>query len=244
MNRVNPKILGIAAALAATVAAHAGTTTFDGTTDGWGVFGSNDSGLGDFLRSDGGNPGGNLEFLMVDTFGVNFRNDSNADVLGDYSRFGSGVTFGIDVKAESIQYLGGEVSRHIVVELVDYDNPPTDLPYTSVWYDLGTIQAGNGWQSLAVTVDPTAIALPTGWGGYGAETALGEPILPPDRTFASVLASVDEVRFTTYVPGWFYGFTDYDLRYDNATVQAVPEPATVGVLGLGLAFLKKRKSKS
>ncbi len=233
----------IAASLVA-AAAHAGTTTFDGTTDSWGVFGGNDGVLGDFLQGSGGNPGGHLEFVMVDTFGVRFFNDSNADVLGDYSRFAGGVTLGIDVKAESIQYFGNEVERHVVAELVDYDNPPTGLPYTSVWYDLGTIGAGNGWQSFSVTIaDPTATALPTGWGGYGAETAFGDPILPADRTFASVLSSVDEIRFTTFVPGYFYGFTNYDLRYDNASVQAVPEPATLAVLGLGVAVLRKRRQR-
>ena len=84
--------------------------------------------------------------------------------------------------------------------------------------------------TLGVTIDdPTATALPAGWGGYGAEDPVTfEPVLPAGRTFASVLASVDEIRFTTYEPGYFFGFTNFDLRFDNIVVASpVPEPTSL-----------------
>lgn len=231
-------------------AASASVTNFETGNDGWGVFFSNEEGLGDFPLAEGGNPGANLQFRMIDTFGVTLRNDSNAAVLGDLSRYGSGLTLGLDLKVNSIQYAPFgmepyEVARHMVVELVDYTTPTTSgLPYTSVWYDLGEIslaQTGD-WTRLSISIDDVnATALPAGWGGYGDETPLGEPFLPADRTFASVLAHVDELRFTTYVPGYVYGFTRYDLQYDNITV-AVPEPTTLAAMSMMTLLTRRRRA--
>ena len=66
-----------------------------------------------------------------------------------------------------------------------------------------------------------------GWGGTGAEDPVTyEPILPPGVTFADVLAGVDRMVFTTLQPGFFYGFTDFDLRIDNITaIREAPDPA-------------------
>jgi hypothetical protein len=89
------------------------------------------------------------------------------------------------------------------------------MPYTSVWYDLGPISKRGNWQHMSVTIpDTRAVALPAGWGGYGS----GDVSLPPGRTFANVLASVDEVAFSTYVPGYLYGYTTYDVVVDNISI--------------------------
>lgn len=233
-------------------AAQASVTTFDGEqTNGWGIFYGNDGVLGDFVLPEGGNTGANLQWRMVDTFGFRLRNDTNADVLGNYSRFSSGVTLSVDVKVTSIHYDpffdgGYEVPRHLVVELVDYGETAQGLPYTSVWYDLGVISsaATSDWTTMSITVDDVlATALPAGWGGYGAETAFGEPFLPTDRTFASVLSSVDEIWFTSYVPGYVYGFTAYDLQFDNITVApaAIPEPSALALITPAALLLGRRR---
>lgn len=186
---------------------------------------------------------------VMENFGISFSNSSNQNYLGDYSGLGS-VTIGLDVIANSIRYFGQEVSRNLVVELRDYGNTPEGMPYTSVWYNLGVIDATRGWQHLSVTIaDTAATALPTGWGGYGTSDDADGPALPPGRTFADVLSSVDELVFSTYVPGYMYGFTDFDVAIDNisvVTAAEVPEPASAALMfgGLGLlGWMGRRRKK-
>jgi hypothetical protein len=173
----------------------------------------------------------------LENFGITYATSTNTAFLGDYTQSPS-VTLGLDINAYSITYFGAEVSRNMVVELRDYDSASGGMPYTSVWFDLGTIQAGEGWKHLSVTIaDTSATALPEGWGGYGAENDQYEPILPPGMSFADVLSGVDEIAFTTYVPGWMYGFTIFDMAVDNLAITAVPEPSVVAMQALGLAML-------
>ncbi|MBK8915341.1 MAG: hypothetical protein IPM64_12215 [Phycisphaerales bacterium] len=187
-------------------------------------FFENDGGLGDFLESDGGAPGAHLRWLMIDTFGCTLYNATNANVIGDYGRFSGPVELSIDVQVGEISFFGSPVARNLIVELVDYNDPDADYPWTSVWFNLGEMSADQTaeWTHFSVVIDdPASTSLPPGWGGTGAEDPVTfEPTLPPGRTFASVLAHVEEIRFTTYEPGYFYGFTNFELRFDNPSVQS------------------------
>jgi hypothetical protein len=212
-----------------TGAARADITTFDDGDGQWQFSGAAD------IVPDGGNPGANMGFHAIDTFGVNVTNDSNPAFIGDVYR--SPVTIGIDVRTDSITFRGNEVSRSLFVELRDTTTPNSQgLPWTSVFFELGTLSSSTpGWVHYSVTIaDPTATGLPPGWVGYGAEDANGNPILPPDRTFASVLENVDVINFTTFAPGFFYGFTNFDLAFDNLGVTPVPEPSACALLAGGL----------
>jgi hypothetical protein len=223
----------------------ADTTTFSNGNEGWGVFFSNDGTLGDFLEPSGGNPGAHLRWTMIDTFGATLYNDSNPAFVGNYLSHNAPLQFQIDVQADLINFSGSPVSRNLILELVDYNPAGSQYPYTSVWYNLGEISAAQtaNWTNFSVTIwDPNSATLPAGWGGTGDEDPnTGEPILPAGRSFASVLANVEEIRFTTYEPGFFYGFTDFQLRFDNVSLTAVPEPNGGALLFLGFILsLAKR----
>ena len=220
--------------------ASAVVTTFDNGTEGWSVSGR------DTISPTGGNPGANMDVFIDEAFGADTRNETNANFLGDYTRFGGPVRIGLDFKVNSIRTVpaGNEVPRDLVVELRDYNPPGSNYPYVSVWMNFGEIGSHlPGWRHFEVTVDPTQTALPAGWGGTGDEDPVTfEPRLPPDRTFASVLANVEEIHFTTMVPGFFYTFTTFEVQADNITVAAVPEPASLGALAcVALLTLRRRR---
>lgn len=195
--------------LGASVAAQTTVVTFEKGADGWDGNGS--------IEADGGNPGANAHFF-IENFGIEFRTSSNTAFIGDLTA-SDAITVGIDSKVDSITFEGNEVSRNMIVEFRSHALAVDGYPYTSVWYNLGVLQAGPDWLTFSVTFNPGEQELPQGWGGYGAEDPVTfEPVLPPGVTFADVMASVDELAFTTYEPGWFYGFTIFDVRIDNLSI--------------------------
>lgn len=223
----------------------ASTVDFSNGAQGWeGMQPLNGVG-GSGIDTSMGNSAPALRTVM-ENFGISFTNSTNQNYLGNYGAMG-GVTIGLDVLASSIRYFGSEVSRRLVVELRDYDNTQGQMPYNSVWYDLGVIDYTKGWQHMSVKIaDTTATALPEGWGGYGSPDDAAGPGLPAGMTFADILASVDEIAFTTLVPGYMYGFTDFDVAVDNISVTAVPEPASYALMlgGLGLmGWMSRRQSR-
>lgn len=198
--------------------------TFDAGAEGW-------TGVG-AVEPAGGNPGANFRMLNPDTFGMTLRNTTHPDFVFDYTSVTS-ATISVDVQVADISFFGSAVSRPWIVELRDYDSPPAGYPFVSVWYKFTEISAAQNasWTTYSVMIaDTSAAALPAGWGGTGAETGTGEPLLPADRTFASVLAGVDEAVFTTFEPGFFYGFTAFDMRVDNIGIATVGVPAPVPAL--------------
>jgi hypothetical protein len=216
------------------------TTTFDDGKEGW--QGPQGSGGVSRITRRNGDPAPAYRTRFED-FGITFANRTNADFIGDYTVLPA-LEISLDVFTKSISLTGQQVTRDLVVELRDYDDPQGGYPYTSVWAVLGTLDASAaGWQHLAVTIaDTHAAALPSGWGGYGAEDPVTfEPTLPPGRTFASVLASVDEIAFTTLVPGWFFAAAKFDVSVDNLSVAAVPEPASALLFAAGLAGMGWRR---
>ncbi|MGH8171797.1 MAG: hypothetical protein ACREPX_01540 [Rhodanobacteraceae bacterium] len=196
--------------------------TFDNGGEGWDGNGS--------IEETGGNPGANAHFL-IENFGIEYRTDSNAAFIGDLTPAPS-ATVGIDALVNSITFEGNEVSRNLIVEFRSRALAVDGYPWTSVWFNLGVLQAGTEWGKFSVTFTPDSAVLPAGWGGYGAEDPnTFEPILPEGITFADVMASVDEVAFTTYEPGWFFGFTIFDVRIDNLRIDRAEGNDTVFVDG-------------
>lgn len=236
----------VAASVALLTAGIAGaqttTVTFDSGTEGWqGVSGS--GGVGSFIQADGGNPGANWRTQFND-FGITLS--SRADpFVQDYSQF-SAVTLSMDVKVNSIFFFSREVSRPWLVELRDEDAAAAGFPWASVWFKFGDIASDTHgeWTTLSVTIDnPTSATLPAGWKGYGAEDPVTfEPTLPDGVTFAQILAGFDEIAFTSFEPGWFFGFTDFDIQVDNIRITAVPAPLSATALA-GLGFMARRRRR-
>ena len=197
--------------------------TFSEGLQGW--IGTNGSTGSTQLEKIGGNPAHHLHTVFND-FGIEFYNDTNADhhqALLSHDQ----VTIEIDLKVEEIEFFGTPVTRPWVLEIRDYDDVPPGLLWVSVWYLFEWVGAEDDWRTFGVTItDTTSGELPEGWGGTGGEAPPDyEPALPANRTFASVLASADEIAFTTYQPGWGFGFTDFDVRIDNIRIIACPKSA-------------------
>lgn len=230
------------AGLCVSASAVAGVTTdFESGTSGWSISGR------DTIDAAGGSGdnGANMHGNLFDVFGADIRNNTNGDYLGDLSRYGSSIELSIDIKINSLDFFGQQVSRDLIVEFRDTENS-NGYPWTSVWLNLGVISAANNneWTTFSVIIDDTtASGLPAGWRGYGAEDPdTFEPILPDGRTFESVLSSVDELAFSTFVPGFFFGFTNFDIQIDNIAINTVPAPTGLAVIGLaGLAGTRRRR---
>ena len=230
-------------ALVAPASAQTISTTFDGgVTNGW----QGPQGLGGSTSIDTtlGNPAPSLR-TQFNNFGITFYNDSDPGYVRDYSQ--APFTFSVDALTQVVNFFGTATSRDLVLEFRDYDNAGS-YPWVSVWYDLGDLVdpavGGTGqWESYSVTVtDPTSTTLPPGWGGTGDEDPVTfEPRLPANRTFADVLAGVDEVALTTLTPGFVYGFTDFDVALDNINLTIIPEPAGLALLVPAAALLMRRR---
>ncbi|MFG0246939.1 MAG: PEP-CTERM sorting domain-containing protein [Phycisphaerales bacterium JB052] len=218
------------------------TTDFSNGAEGW----TGPSGIGGAtnIEGTGGNDGEYMRTVFND-FGVTFRNNSNADFLGDYTT-AEEITISIDVQVEYLNFFGQDVSRPWLVELRDFDTAQGGYPWTSAWFLFDNIsQAANSdWMTYSTTFDPNSTDLPAGWGGYGAEDPnTFEPTLPDGVTFADVLSGVDEIAFTTLQPGFFFSFTDHTIGIDNISItHTVPTPSALALLGLsGLVGTRRRR---
>ncbi len=174
------------------------------------------------FEAAGGNPEGNAH-MFLQSFFPSLRTGGvdeplNSSFIGDYSSFAE-VTLRVDVKVDSItSFFGAEIQRPLGVALIDRDVMGPSGP-SGVFFELAALSstAQPNWTELSVTInDPAAIALPTGWIGFGDEDPTTfAPVLPPGATFASVLASVDEIQITGAVPGFFFTNANFDFRLDN-----------------------------
>ncbi|GJM22837.1 MAG: hypothetical protein DHS20C15_27520 [Planctomycetota bacterium] len=209
-------LLGLASSSTAQTA-----VDFESGAQGWSINGLNT------ITATGGNPGARIRYPNpVDNFGVSARNSTSAAFLGDYTAKGE-VKLSIDFLVDFIQFFGTPVPRDLVVILSDDDGfMGSDPAY--VWANLGTLN-GNGMPWTTFSADVTDVfsdTLPAGWNGGGAEDPMTfEPILPAGRTWTNVLQGVDRIEFTTFVPGFFFGFANFDLSIDNVEIEPLTPPA-------------------
>ncbi len=243
-----PTLVCLAAVAGLPTVAFAGPSLFhedfeDGDHQGWLVNGNE-------MIFGGGNPG-NYMGIPFDTFwGVTLRNESvGSPLTGDLSRHGGDLRVQVDVNVFALRNFFGDAIPPayfpLTIQLVDIGDPDDFEDDVSVYYvGAGLPTEGAGWQTRTFFIpDPTSATLPTGWGGTGYEDPdTFELRLPDGRTYADVLASVDEFRITTFVPGYFYGFNFWEVGFDNVRANVVPAPASLAAIGLaGLTGGRRRR---
>jgi len=231
--------VGIAACSTFASAGNTTVVTFDSGAEGWvGTQGSTGQTV---IDPAGGNGGANMHTIFND-FGIEFNNSTNAAFVQDLTQYSS-VTFSIDLKVNQMDFFGSPVTRPWVLELRDYDQPGPDNPlWSSVFFEFEWVGVGPNWTTYSVTINnPQSATLPAGWGGSGDINGSFEPILPAGVTFASILAGYDEIAFTTYEPGWFFGFADFDWQIDNITITTVPAPSALALLGVSGLIARRRR---
>jgi hypothetical protein len=193
----------------------------DDNHQGWQVNGNE-------LVFDGGNPGRYMGVPLMDFWGITLRNETAAGgLVGDLTGYDS-LGLRVDVRVFNLINFFGEqmdpTGWPLVLELVDQGDPEDPTDNVSVYTDAANLPSREqGWATIEYIIpDPSQEGLPSGWRGTGAEDPnTFEPILPPGRTYASVLASVDEVRVTTFVPGFFYTSNFWEVGFDNVHVEAL-----------------------
>jgi len=204
----------VSTALASLGPTNDAVVTFDSGAEGWSLLGW------DTTTATGGNPGARLHWDdFVDNFTMAARTSTHPAFIGDYTQKGV-VTLGIDFQVNYVMFFGTPVPRDLVVILYDDDMFLGAAP-AAVWTTLGTLVTGLGWTGFETIVpDVHSSSLPSGWNGAGDEDPMTfEPILPAGRTWTNVLQGIDRVEFTTGVPGFFYGFTNFNLSIDNVRIQ-------------------------
>jgi hypothetical protein len=216
--------------------------TFDDGTEGWDANPDCET-----LFDDGGNPGAYWNFVNRECDGpyyvrayFDLRTSTNPAWVGDYTSMGP-IRISVDINVNFYDYIplwGPPVQveeyRQLVMEFIDYDNPYTDpntgftWGWTSVMYVAGPFPNRDaGWKTFQIDIeDPLATEVPDGWYGYGGpeDPVTYFPQLPPNRTFADVLANVDEVVLHSSEPGMFYGISFlHDMDVDNLTLSELPQ---------------------
>ncbi len=149
----------------------------------------------------------------------------NTAVTGDLTRYGThGLRISVDVRTFQLNNFFFEpMNPHwfpLTLELTDYtDNGPVSVYLTA--HTMPAIE--DGWTRISYDIpDPTQAALPAGWGGTGAEDPTTfAPILPPDRTYTSVLQNVDRLSISTFQPGFFYSANFWEAGFDNLRIEVI-----------------------
>ncbi|HYE62276.1 MAG TPA: hypothetical protein VD997_09785 [Phycisphaerales bacterium] len=164
-----------------------------------------------------GNPGVYMGIPFQDFWGVTLRNDdTESPVIGNLTVHPN-MTISVDFVINQLRNWFDEdmdpANFDLTLEFVDYGG---DVP-VSVYSTGPALPPRGEWRTYTWTIaDTNSATLPAGWGGTGDEDPVTyEPRLPANRTFASVLASVDEVRVTTMKPGWFYIANFWQAGFDN-----------------------------
>ena len=239
MNGKTIKVLAVSTLLGATSAALGATTTdtFDpgSNTANWQMG-------ADFIDPNGGNPGAHLHAVGLDTFGPRVGSDPTTtnDFTGNLRA--KGVTsMGIDVIVNSTQFPIGGDAFSLTLLLRNTRGTPDDFSDDDfAWFAAGEIpQPGAGWQHYNFPLDAASTTLPAGWSGGSADDPEN---FRPGVTWNDIVTQADIVEFNYLKPGFFAIFQQWDTGVDNISVTSVPEPTSIGAIGLiGAGLIARRR---
>lgn len=196
-------------------------------------------GFSDVIQSSGGNPGSWLS-ASTDNFAPIVISGIDApQFTGNFAA--KGVTsIGLDMRIDLTDFPYGGDGYKLTAYIYN-THGTANVEDDDYAYKAGEIipDVGSGWHSYDFALDSQAASLPTGWvgGSYNDPEHFN-----PGVTWASLMADVDQIQFWGLSPGEFGIFQNWQVGYDNIRINAVPEPATLAILGLGAALIRKRKS--
>jgi hypothetical protein len=160
----------------------------------------------------------------LDFQGIILRNErSGSPVTGDLTRHGGALRVRVDVRVYQLNnWFGDPIDPRLfplVLQFHDYDGG--SVPASVYVEGPGLPPIAEGWRTYEFIVpDPTSAVLPPGWGGTGDEDPVTfEPRLPADRTYTSVLRSVDMISVSTFRPGWAYISNFWEMGFDNIVIE-------------------------
>ena len=174
----------------------------------------------------GGNPGGYLDMTSGPTFQTVGGVANFAPVNGNY------VAAGVDGVSFDLNEISGVFTQ--AAFRVRYQNSGFNG-----WYHPVTYAPAGGWQSFSISFDPTwsdAVAMANGWIADG-------PLLPGSQVnFATTMSNVfnPEIRLDGIGFALHAGLDNFAL---DARVSTVPEPASLLLVGTGVALAKIRRRK-
>jgi hypothetical protein len=180
---------------------------------------------GNEMTFEPGNPGHYMGVPLLDFWGITLSSESaNVPMVGNLSTSG-GLRISVDIRVFALfNFFQEPISPGefpLVFQLSDNTGGP--VPASVYFTGPGMPEVADGWVRYTFELpNPTLTTLPPGWGGTGDEDPdTFEPILPPGRTYANVLAHVEDVRLTTFRPGWFYIANFWQVGFDNIRIESL-----------------------
>ncbi len=202
----------VAAALAMNASAQVVDTFKGGSNQGGWSFG----GPNEFIAPAGGNPGGYLRSVGLDTTIPWLRCEEGSPFTGDFRANGI-IGASIDVNVFSTDFNIGPFPLSVVLHS-DNGTPANVNDDWAVFKKEAPIPApGTGWKNVVFSFPTESTVLPAGWGflQYG-------PGSPASPNWNALITHVTRLEFSFGDPELFYIFQQWTVGADNIALRVTP----------------------